>query len=167
MRLEPALLRENILKKSRSAPCRLPSKWMRPAAALCALLLAAAGLYAQAGPADAQHSGAIRGSLITQENTATGLAGIVVKLSVPASDGNAETAETDDGGHYEFLKLKPGRYTVSVGQAGFKSVSKEVAVGEDQAVALDLKLEIETVAEKVEVNENTQAIATEDASTRA
>ena len=80
------------------------------------------------------------------------------------ADGTAQTAETDDAGHYEFKGLKPGRYTIAVSQQGFKPVTKTVAVAPGQMAVEDFTLELETVAEKVEVREQTQVISTESVS---
>ncbi|MGB2591981.1 MAG: carboxypeptidase regulatory-like domain-containing protein [Candidatus Acidiferrum sp.] len=107
-------------------------------------------------------TGSIHGTLSTkQDNASSGLSGISVSLTTVPPDANPLTAETDDAGHYEFKGLKPGSYTVSVNQQGFKAVTKTVTVAAGQDVALDISLELETVAEKVEVQEQTQVISTE------
>jgi hypothetical protein len=72
--------------------------------------------------------------------------------------------ETDEAGHYEFKGLRPGNYTVSVSQQGFKAVTKAVSVAPGQVAVQDLALELETVAEKVEVQEQNQVISTESVS---
>lgn len=99
-----------------------------------------------------------------QESTASGLAGVILKLT-PGPDGSALTAGTDEAGQYEFKGLKPGTYTISINQPGFKPYIKTVTVNAGQATALDIRAELETVTEKVEVSEDTQAIATESATT--
>jgi hypothetical protein len=99
-----------------------------------------------------------------QENTSSGLAGVILKLT-PGPDGSPLTAGTDEAGSYEFKGLKPGTYTISINQPGFKPYTKTVTVNAGQATALDIRAELETVTEKVEVSEDTQAIATESVST--
>jgi hypothetical protein len=99
-----------------------------------------------------------------QENASSGLAGVILKLT-PGPDGSALTAGTEEAGQYEFNGLKPGTYTISIHQPGFRPYTKTVAVNAGQATALDIRAELETVTEKVEVSEDTEAIATESAST--
>src|SRR6266850_1655629 len=111
------------------------------------------------------HSGSIHGTVTTlKENPSSSLAGVILKLT-PGPDGGALAAGTDEAGNYEFKGLKPGTYTVSISQPGFKSYTKTVTVNAGQATALDIRAELETVTEKVEVSEDTETIATESAST--
>ena len=137
------------------------SGYVRPVAALCLVLLAAGSVLGQASPGNSALA-SIHGKLTTtQDDAATALAGIPVKLSSEGAGAIPETADTDEVGQYQFKNLKPGAYTVSVGLAGFKPFAKAVQVEPGQALALDIRVEIATVAEKVEVKEETQAIATE------
>ena len=107
-------------------------------------------------------TGSIHGTISTkQEQASSDLSGIGIKLSAVPPDGNELTADTDDAGHYEFKDLKPGSYTISITQQGFKPVTKTVSVAPGQAAVQDIALELETVAEKVEVQEQTQVISTE------
>lgn len=111
--------------------------------------------------------GTIRGTLTTsQDNSWTGLAGVTVKL-VPVAGGNAATADTDESGHYEFARLTPGTYTISIVLSGFKTISKPVSLGPGQTVIQDFKLALETVTDKVEVHEENQIISTESVSAPA
>ena len=147
-------------RRDRGANRPVP-RWLFPMVVLCLLLVAtvsapAEGSQGNSGPAS------IGGTLTTtQDGAATPLAGITVKLSLAAAGGMAANADTDESGRYEFKDLKPGPYTVSVSLAGFNPFMKAVQVGSGQALAVDIRLDIETVAEKVEVKVDTQAIATE------
>ena len=110
--------------------------------------------------------GSIQGNLTTtQDNAATGLAGLTLKLVAETQGGTLATADTDDAGNFEFKNVRPGSYVVSISQQGFKPYTKAVSVASGQAVALDIRLEIATVAQQVEVNEDTQSIATDDSAT--
>jgi carboxypeptidase family protein len=131
-----------------------------------ALLLAAGPVFGQeTRNATNPRSGSIYGTVTTlQENTASGLAGVILKLT-PGPDGSPLTAGTDEAGSYEFKGLKPGTYTISINQPGFRPYTKTVTVNAGQAAALDIRAELETVTEKVEVSEDTQSIATESATT--
>jgi hypothetical protein len=141
--------------------------WLLEAAAIFVLLLAAGPMLGQETQSrgESSRSGSIHGTVTTlQENISSGLAGVILKLT-PGPDGSALTAGTDEAGSYEFKGLKPGTYTVSINQPGFRPYTKTVTVNAGQATALDIRAELETVTEKVEVSEDTQAIATESAST--
>jgi Carboxypeptidase regulatory-like domain len=114
---------------------------------------------------DGKQAGSVHGTIsTTQESPSSGLAGIRVTLTTAPPDGNTLTADTDDTGRYEFKGLKPGRYTIAVSQPGFKPATKTVSVAPGQVTVEDLALELETVAEKVEVREQTQVISTESVS---
>jgi len=141
---------------------------LQRAIALCVILTAAIPMFGQGarpGGDKQQAAASIHGTLSTkQENASSDLAGITVSLATVPPDGNPLTATTDDAGRYEFKNLKPGAYTISVTQAGFKAVTKQVTVAAGQAVVQDFTLDLETVSEKVEVNEQTQVISTESVS---
>jgi len=113
-----------------------------------------------------QTLGSIHGTLTTtQEDASSGLAGIVINLTTEPPDGNPLTANTDDAGLYEFKDLKAGSYTISINQPGFKPFTKALSLIPGQAAVVDIKVELQTVNEEVEVSEQTQSIATEDATT--
>ena len=146
---------------------RLACGWFLEAVAVFILLLAAGPVFAQETHSRGENprSGSIHGTVTTlQENTSSGLAGVILKLT-PGPDGSPLTAGTDEAGSYEFKGLKPGTYTISINQPGFKPYTKTVTVNAGQATALDIRAELETLTEKVEVSEDTQAIATESVST--
>src|SRR5437660_11935075 len=108
----------------------------------------------------------IHGTLTTtQDDPSSGLAGISLRLTTEPPDGSPLIADTDDAGHYEFKNLKPGSYTISVNQSGFAPVTKALEVKPAQAAVVDIRLELLTVAEQVEVSEVALSVATEDATT--
>src|SRR5262249_14627890 len=120
-------------------------------AAAFLLLLAAKQLFGQ----ENARRGSIRGTVTTlQENTASGLPGVTVSLT-SASQGTPRTADTDETGKYEFDSLDPGNYTLSINQPGFKPYTKTVMVNPGQATVQDIRAELETVSEQVEVIEDT------------
>src|SRR5690348_1986948 len=143
---------------SRGWACSL----LRQAAAAFAFMLAAVPAFGQATQAgnEKPRLGSIHGTLTTtQEDTSSGLAGISVKLTTEPPDGNPLTADTDDAGHYEFKELKPGAYRISISQPGFKPFSKSLSLSAGEAAVVDVRVELQTVTEKVEVREETQSIA--------
>lgn len=142
--------------------------WLRQGAAACVLLLATIPALGQATQTGSEklRLGSIHGVLsTTQENNSAGLAGITIKLTTEPPDGNPLTADTDDAGLYEFKNLKPGSYAISINQPGFKPFTKSLSLNLAQAAVVDIKVELQTVSEKIEVSEETQSIATEDATT--
>jgi len=143
----------------------LGDRLRRTAASLVLLLLSvpALGLGQESRSTGAKDlSGTIRGTITTvQENAPGGVAGVTVKLTLEPGDGKALTAETDEAGRYEFKNVAPGSYKISVSQAGFKSINKQITLNPGQVAAEDIRLELETVSEKVEVHEETKAISTE------
>jgi hypothetical protein len=135
---------------------------------MCVFMLATIPTLGQATQTgnEKQPLGSIHGTLTTtQEDASSGLAGITVKLTTEPPDGNPLTANTDDAGLYEFNDLKPGSYTISINQPGFKPFTKALSLIPGQAAVADIKVELLTVNEEVEVSETTQSIATEDATT--
>jgi hypothetical protein len=145
--------------------------YQRIAALLGCLALATLAAFGQAGAArdEKQLLATIQGTVSTaQGDAASGLAGITVKLIAesPETEGKATaSAVTDDSGHYAFNNLRRGNYSVTVEQPGFKPFAKTLGIDSGQTAQLEIQLEIATVAEQVEVKENTQAIATEAVST--
>jgi hypothetical protein len=78
-------------------------------------------------------------------------------LADPASAVNRETT-TDEQGHFQFLSLQPGTYTVHVEATGFKSAQTgkiEALVSSTQK--LSIKLELGTVSDTVTVTESAVA----------
>ena len=141
---------------------------LRQVVAACVLIFVALPALAQAVPTDEQKAqvASIHGTLTTAEADASGgLAGITLQLTAKPPDGNPLTAETDDAGHYEFKDLKPGSYTISSNQSGFTPFTKSLQLSPGEAAVVDIRLELQTVSERVEVSEATQTIATEDATT--
>jgi hypothetical protein len=139
--------------------------WFLEVAAVFALQLVAGPVFGQEihNAAENLHSGSIHGTVTTlQENTSAGLAGVALQLT-PGPNGSPLAADTDEAGRYEFKGLKPGTYTISINQPGFKPFTKTVSVNPGQAAVHDIQAELETVTEKVEVSEETEAIATESA----
>ena len=86
-----------------------------------------------------------------------------MKLSGDPLHGTPLNTDTDEHGAYQFLTLEPGTYSISITLRGFKTITKSVVLGPKQQVIQDFTLELEVVAEKVEVKETAANIATETA----
>jgi len=138
-------------------------QWIRLAAITSFLLIRVTPVLGQASKAKPGQA-SVKGTLTTvQDGAANPVSDITVKLSSQAPDGWSQSVDTDDSGHYEFKDIKPGAYAVSVSQTGFKLFTKAIQVDPGQALTVDIQIELESVAEKVEVKEDTLAVDTEAA----
>ena len=109
-----------------------------------------------------QPTAMIRGTITTlQDNTPTGVAGISVKLSGESLNGKPLSVDTDEHGAYEFGDLAPGAYTLSIALQGFKPISKAIVLNAKQQDVEDFTLQLDVVAEKVEVKETAASVSTE------
>jgi carboxypeptidase family protein len=89
--------------------------------------------------------------------------GAKVTLTAAGTD-TGRVAETDENGHYQFLSLPPGAYRLTVEQTGFRTaVIERVDLLVSTTARLDIKLEIGTVTQTVQVTEAIPAINTQDA----
>jgi hypothetical protein len=87
-----------------------------------------------------------------------------VTLSNPER-GFTRTVSTGTSGSYEFLQLQPGIYQLSVEMSGFrKAEQKHVELLVDTPTTLNVKLEVGTSTEVIEVNAEAAVINTTDAS---
>lgn len=165
--LEALLRFKATLPFAGSTAGRVTLDWVPRVAALFVILAASLPALGQGTrPSGGKtQTGSIRGTIsTTQEDATSDLSGISVTLTGEPADGNTLSADTDDAGRYEFKNLQPGNYTISIAQSGFKVVTKRVSVAAGQTAVQDVRLELETVSEKVEVREQTQVISTESVS---
>jgi len=114
-------------------------------------------------------------SLVLAQNIVTGgVSGTVTDPSgavVPGAKVNlksnttGETQITNTGstGLYNFPLLKPGTYTVSISQSGFRSVNENVDVPLGQVTTANIKLVVGNTSETVEVTGSAPLLQTEDA----
>lgn len=94
-------------------------------------------------------------------------AGAVVsgaRVTLTSSDTAAtQSVVTGANGFYRFALLKPGQYSLTVKQTGFKSISQTVLVSVGQIAAANVKLELGASSETVEVNGAPPLLETENA----
>jgi hypothetical protein len=73
-------------------------------------------------------------------------------LSLAVETGIKEEQHTNSKGYYRFPGLAVGRYTVTVSDVGFKThVVEDVILRVGETRTLDVKLEVGTIAEKIDV----------------
>jgi hypothetical protein len=161
----PSLLcwRENI-PFTRTSVSSSSCFWFSRFAVVTLLLFASFPVFAQeASPKKSgDQSASLRGTVTTlQDNVQAGIAGITVKLSQDPPRGTPLSADTDEHGQYQFLKLEPGAYTISITLSGFKTVTNSLVLSAKQHEVRDFSLQLDVVAEKVEVKETAAAISAE------
>ncbi len=122
---------------------------------LCLLMLVSSGLFAQ------EFRATISGDITDQ----TGASVVGAKVIAQSVERNVPyEAVTNGSGRYLIQFLLPGKYTVSVEQAGFKKYVREsvTLLASDHSV-LDIKLELGVVSDKVTVTGDLSELETESA----
>ncbi len=93
--------------------------------------------------------------------------GVAVTVTETAT-GVARTSETNADGYYTVPSLPPGPYTVSLAHAGFKPVTRTgLQLEVDQALRLDIALEVGSVNEQIVVSAQAPMLETETHSSGA
>jgi hypothetical protein len=116
----------------------------------------------------------VPGVMLAQNVVTGGISGTVTDPSgavVPnaaltlKSSATGETQQTNTGstGLYNFALLKPGTYTVTIAQSGFRGVSQKVEVLLGQVIPVNIKLSVGNASETVEVTGTAPLLQTEDA----
>jgi hypothetical protein len=91
--------------------------------------------------------GVVAGATVTATNVATGV---------------VATISTNGAGFYSFQSLPLGTYTISVSQSGFKAYAQTgLVLDVDSALVVDVKLQVGTASEKVEVSSTALHVDTE------
>lgn len=122
---------------------------------LASVLLIPAGVLAQ---------NIVTGGISGTITDPTGAVVADAKVSLKSNTtGESQTAVTGSSGLYNFPLLKPGSYTVSVSQTGFRSVNETVDVQLAQVSTANIKLPVGNAAETVEVTGQAPLLQTEDA----
>ena len=112
-------------------------------------------MLAIAGALAAQtHSGTVQGRLIDEHGSP--IAGGTVTLQGSAAP---QSTSADAQGHFRFLQVPPGRYSVTAAAPGFASVTREaVLVSVGRLTALEIPLRILDVNEELTVSAETPLI---------
>src|ERR1700723_2726208 len=116
------------------------------------------------------------GSPLSAQSTFGSISGTVADASgaaVPdaqvtltsAATGAKQTYTTSGDGLYSFVNLNPGEYRLDVEKAGFKHVKREsIVVQVQQAVRIDVAMEVGAVSQTVEVTAETPLLQPTDTS---
>jgi hypothetical protein len=126
---------------------------------LIRLVLLFGALFVFTSVALGQNTGTISGTV--QDQSGAVVAGANVTAQNPATNFSRETVSATNG-FYRFDQLPVGTYTITTEAAGFKkSITQSIALSVNDALTLDIKLEVGQVSEVVTVSEAPSAVNTE------
>jgi hypothetical protein len=123
-------------------------------------ILAAAGLWALAGPSDAQ---ILYGSVVgnVTDTSQAAVPGATVTL-INTNTNLAREATTNAEGTYRFVNVQPGSYKVRVSLTGFKEyVEDAVPVASTTVTRVDVALEVGALTETITVQSETSLLQTD------
>src|ERR1700728_3071538 len=132
------------------------NKYFRLGALFAALLLLLPNLLS----AQSVVTGALNGT-VTDPSGAVIVGGTVTLTS--SDTGASLTTQTGTSGGYSFGLVKPGRYTLSVSQTGFKQSTQAVEVALGETLGFNVKLELGSGSVTVEVTGEGALLQTENA----
>ncbi len=115
--------------------------------------------------------------LAAQSTVSGGIAGTVTdptgavvpnaKVTLKSVDsGQSQATTTNATGAYRFALLKPGRYTVSATEKGFRTTTATAAVSIGQSTRADIKLSVGESSQTVEVSAQTPMVQTDSGNTQ-
>jgi len=134
---------------------RFTARFVVPVLTLIACLPA----FPQAG------TGTISGSVLDSTGAAVASASVI---ALNEATGFRRESAANQAGEFSLVGLTPGEYTVTVQMQGFKkATAKDVRLEVDQNIRVDVKLEVGSVSEVVEVTSQAPLLNTEQSSTGA
>jgi hypothetical protein len=123
------------------------------------LVLSFSALFVFTSVALGQNTGTISGTV--QDQSGAVIAGANVRAQNPATSFSRETTSATNG-FYRFDQLPVGDYIISVEAAGFKkAITQQNRLSVNDALTLDVKLEVGQVSETVTISEAPSAVNTE------
>src|SRR6266403_2197691 len=125
------------------------------AALLCLFALCPTSLHAQAAS-----STSIAG--VVSDSSGAIVAGAAVKLTEKATNAS-RTTNTNDAGRYFFANVPPGDHEITVSKTGFRITKTIVTASVGVPLTVDLKLELGSVSETVEVTATNSELQTMNA----
>jgi hypothetical protein len=126
------------------------------ATVLCVVVLTLVGL----SMAQNIVTGGISGTVTDPSGAVVPNASVKLKSN---STGETQTTNSGATGLYNFPLLKPGTYTVSISQTGFRSFNETIDVPLGQIATANIKLVVGNTSETVEVSGQAPLLQTEDA----
>src|SRR5215467_2278230 len=120
---------------------------------LCACFVLALGMcFASTAWGQAQiTTGTVQGDVLDEKG------GSVPGASVEAKNLDTNlirTETTDSDGHFAFLNLAPGRYTLTIGKAGFATVLQQnVNLTVGQVLSIPVTMKVSSIAQQIVVTD--------------
>jgi hypothetical protein len=105
-------------------------------------------------------TGAVTGVVTDASNAVVPNAKVTLKSE---ATGETLTQTTGSTGSFNFPLLKPGMYRVGLSQQGFRTISEKVDVELGQTTTANIKLEVGSASETLEVTGEAPLLQTEDA----
>src|SRR6266850_5316080 len=113
---------------------------------ICLLILCLPMVSTQFFAYGQTHRGSIRGSLVNSSGEA--LSNVAIKL-VQTETNETRIAKTGDQGEFTVSSLPPGPYRIEVEQTGYKKYSRLATLQVNQALRLDISLEVGPISEEL------------------
>jgi hypothetical protein len=117
--------------------------------------------------ASGQETTGIRGAVTTlgPGSQPVSVPDVSLLLRCPATTASSVEATTDETGSYSLPNLQPGACTLTASAPGFRSVTKDIDVKPGHLTELNIRMVLQTVTEKVEVQGSVDQLSTEAAAT--
>jgi hypothetical protein len=111
----------------------------------------------------AQETTGIRGAVTTlgPDGQAVAVPGVSLLLDCHVVGSPPVETSSDETGAYSFSKLDAGMCLLTASAPGFRAVSKEIEVKPGLSTKVDIQLALDTVIQKVEVQERADKLSTE------
>jgi hypothetical protein len=138
-------------------------------AVVTALLLFTIPLVQSTAVAADSSTGTLRGSItaVGASDQTYNITGATVTLTGGMPGAAPLSILSNDSGEYKFAELDPGLYTLEITLAGFKKVSRKVAIRTSEITVEDVRLEIEDLKSNVTVQADSEGINKKDAAPAA
>jgi hypothetical protein len=95
------------------------------------------------------------------------VAGVLVKLNCTSPGLESFSTTTDSDGRYQFTERAPGVYTVEVSLEGFRTFTGSVALKQGEVVTKNVRLELDKIVQRVEVQDKAAPVATQGSDSAA
>ena len=125
-------------------------------------LFALACICSPSALGQAANMGSVAGTVTDQKGAAVPNASVEL---LNAGTNEIRTQTTNDTGYYTFVSVPPGSYKVTIKKDGFRSATMGLDVQVGKSLTADVRLEIGTVSQTVEVTAGAQVeLQTQDSS---
>jgi len=137
-----------------------------PTSTVSTALISVALMWASSLPGAQSSNATLRGviTIANPQGQPLAVPGVTLKLSGTPPGAAAFSTFSDNDGHYEFVDLPAGSYTLEASLSAFKTVVRKVTVTSAETVVENISFELEELRQHVEVREQAPAVAQQSAS---